>query len=231
MKIPGPSKWEIFKLMRPGGLLDGADFFEVGAELHKRYGSLCRLPGFAGKTDVVFVYEPEDIGKIFRSDGKYPIRQFLDSLTYHREVCRKDIFGVSTGLVADQGESWWAMRQKVNPVLMKPQAAKVYVPKVDEISTDFVNLIQASKDSGNRLDDDFLPLLGKWALESMCSLTMDVRIGLLGEQRNPRADNLMQLIKKFFEYSYQLDVLPSIWKYYKTPMFKAAMKNHDAIIE
>lgn len=115
--------------------------------------------------------------------------------------------------------------------MMQPRATKVYVPKIDDISMDFIRKIESLKDSNNQLSDDFLPLLKKWALESVCYISMDVRIGLLGEKENPEADKFVKTLIRFFEYTYQLDMLPSIWKYYKTPLFKKSMKNNDDMTE
>lgn len=115
--------------------------------------------------------------------------------------------------------------------MMQPRATKVYVSKMDEISKDFVNKIQNMKDQDNRLTQQFLPLLGKWALESVCYVSLDLRIGLLQDQEDPKAVKFMRDLKLFFEYSYQLDILPSIWKFYKTKTFYAAMKAQDDITE
>lgn len=100
-----------------------------------------------------------------------------------------------------------------------------------QISRDIVKTIQASKDAENRLTDDFLPLLNKWALESVAYVFMGIRIGLLGDKKDPIAEKFMKNVKYFFDYTYKLDVEPSIWKFYKTPTFKAAMKNTDETIE
>lgn len=134
-------------------------------------------------------------------------------------------------LFSRQGKDWWDLRQKVNPVMMQPRATKVYVPKIDEISLDFVQKIDSLKDASNRVSDDFLPLLRKWALESVSYISMDIRMGLLGEREDPVATKFMKTLDGFFDFSYQLDILPSLWKYYKTPTFKRAMKNNDEMVE
>lgn len=134
-------------------------------------------------------------------------------------------------LISRQGKDWWDLRQKVNPVMMQPRATKVYVPKIDEISLDFVQKIDSLKDASNKVSDDFLPLLRKWALESVSYISMDIRMGLLGAREDPVATKFMKTLDGFFDFSYQLDILPSLWKYYKTPTFKRAMKNNDEMVE
>lgn len=51
-----------------------------------------------GKTDIVFVYAPEDIEKIYRNEGQNPIRQGFDSMVYYRTVYRSDFYKKSLGL-------------------------------------------------------------------------------------------------------------------------------------
>lgn len=114
---------------------------------------------------------------------------------------------------------------------MMPKATKVYVPKMDEISNDFVKKLQKSLNADGSAPDIFLPLLNKWALESVCYISLDIRIGLLGDEENPVAVQFMEQIKMFFEHMYKLDMLPSLWKLYKTPTFKASMKNMHEMTE
>lgn len=38
---------------------------------------------------------------------------------------------------------------------------------------------------------------------------------------------LLQLIGEFFEQSVKLEFEPSLWRYFKTPMFKRQMKTLD----
>lgn len=115
--------------------------------------------------------------------------------------------------------------------MMNPKTTKVYVPKIDEISTDFLDKLYGLRSADNKVPKNFLNLLNMWALESVCYISMDTRIGLFGEQENPIAKKFVDNLKLFFEHTYQLDILPSIWKFYKTPMFKAHMKNMDEMVE
>lgn len=43
--------------------------------------------------------------------------------------------------------------------------------------------------------------------------------------------DVFQLIKQFFVVTFEYDIQPSIWRYYKTPGFKKAMKIYEAIGE
>lgn len=130
-----------------------------------------------------------------------------------------------------QGESWWKFRQAVNPIMMKPKTTKLYVPKMDEISTDMLDKLHNRRGANGEVPEDFLVYLNKWALESVCYISLDIRIGLLGDKENPTALQFMNTLKLFFEYSYKMDILPSAWKWYKGATYKAAMKNMHEMTE
>lgn len=146
------------------------------------------------------------------------------NLSFFENLINNFVFAIS------QGKEWWEFRHQVNQIMMQPKATKLYVPKFDEISGDFVNKIQSLKDQ-NKLEEKFLPLLTKWSLENQCYLFMDLRIGLLDDQRNPIAEQFLVSLGQFFKDTFVLDTLPSIWKLYKTKTFKLAMKNMDQVVE
>lgn len=99
--IPGPTKWDLIKLFRPGGSFNTKHLSEIQREFKNRFGNLVKLPGMLGKNDVLFVYEPEDMEKIYRTEGQYPIRRGLDSINYYRRELRKDIFNKTGGLATE----------------------------------------------------------------------------------------------------------------------------------
>lgn len=115
--------------------------------------------------------------------------------------------------------------------MMKPNAMRRYVPKMDEIAEDFIHKMYSMRGSNDMLPEDFLLYLRKWSLEAICQINFDLRIGLLGDKEDPVANKFLRNVTLIFEHSYQLDVLPSIWKLFKTPLFKEAMKNLDELNE
>ena len=88
----------MFMWFRPGGKLHNQPITVMQQLFLEKFGNLCKLPGFFGKPDVVFVYEPEDMEKVFRTEGVYPIREGIESVEYFRRELRKDVFSISTGL-------------------------------------------------------------------------------------------------------------------------------------
>ena len=107
--------------------------------LHTDYGKLVKIPQILGKPVMLFTNDPNDIELVFRTEGQWPQRKGIDSMTHYRKNLRADIFGDHAGLVIDQGEKWQSFRTIVNPVLMQPKIVQHYVPVVDEIVRQFLN--------------------------------------------------------------------------------------------
>lgn len=83
----------------PGGDFYNVDIDKVHEKIHKKYGPLVKMPGFLGRKEFVVSYEPEDFEKIYRTEGPWPYRMGLDTLSYWRRNVRKDIFKKFRGLV------------------------------------------------------------------------------------------------------------------------------------
>lgn len=71
---------------------------------------------------------------------------------------------------------------------------------------------------------DFLDYLNEWALESIALIMLNKRLGIM---ENPEASKINKLAKQVFDYSFEYDVLPGIWRVYKTPGFMKAMKTYE----
>jgi cytochrome P450 family 12 len=86
--------------------------------------------------------------------------------------------------------------------------------------------MRAIRDEKNEMPADFIETLNEWSLESIALIALDTRLNLL-KGNNPEAQRLYELVKEVFTATYEFDIQPSIWRYYKTPAFKRAMKSFD----
>lgn len=69
-------------------------------KLYKQYGPLVKLSGLLGRPDMVFLYDADEIEKVFRNEELMPHRPSMPSLNYYKHVLRKDFFGESAGVIA-----------------------------------------------------------------------------------------------------------------------------------
>lgn len=117
---------------------------------------------------------------------------------------------------------------------MKPRNTVLYVPKIDEIAIDFIKKrVMPLRDEKNEMPSNFADEFNKWALESICYIAVNSRVGVLDEdiEKNQDAKKLIEFIREFFSLVYQLDIEPSMWRYIKTPKFHKLMKVMDGINE
>lgn len=68
-------------------------------KLHQEYGDIVKIGGMLGRRGQLFIYDPNDFEKVFRNEGKWPLRWGLDSFEYYRQNYRPELFGNTGGLV------------------------------------------------------------------------------------------------------------------------------------
>ncbi|XP_059608190.1 probable cytochrome P450 12b2, mitochondrial [Phlebotomus argentipes] len=219
--IPGPSTFNMFRSFMPGGRFHSLQFSDVHRALSAEHGPIYKIRGAFGRKDMIVVVDPKDFEIVFRTEGTFPQRSGLDCLAYYWKHYKKDLYAVSLGLVSEQGQRWWDLRQKVNGVMMKPQSTKRYTSAIDEVSRDFVQKLHNLRDSNLETPADLFFHLNVWAFESIANITINMRLGLLNENnKDKNIHKLMDNIKTFFQLLNELDIQPSVWKLYRTPKFK-----------
>lgn len=84
----------------PGGKLYKVPFVDLQTYLYEKNGPIVRVPGIFGKNDTIWLFDPIDFEKVFRTEGQWPFRLELDSLSYCSVKTRPDIYGDITGGLA-----------------------------------------------------------------------------------------------------------------------------------
>jgi cytochrome P450 family 12 len=116
--------------------------------------------------------------------------------------------------------------------MMQPKTVKVYIPSVDSISQEFIAKIKKIRDGKSETPANFGNEVNRWSLESIACIALDTRLGIINDDTiDENAQTIISGIRDFFDYAYQLDVLPSIWRYYSTPTFKKFVVTSDKLTE
>uniref|UniRef100_A0A8D8DJQ9 Cytochrome P450 CYP12A2 n=4 Tax=Culex pipiens TaxID=7175 RepID=A0A8D8DJQ9_CULPI len=113
--------------------------------------------------------------------------------------------------------------------MLQPKTIRLYVDKLDEVAQEFMGVIREIRDEKNELPADFNQWLNRWALETMGVLALDTRLGVLDKEMSTEISNIVKYNREVLELMYQLDILPSIWKFYKTKSFKRLMTLFDEV--
>ncbi|XP_026681996.1 probable cytochrome P450 49a1 [Diaphorina citri] len=133
--------------------------------LRAQYGDIVRIGGLLGRPDMVFLYDADEIEKVFRNEELMPYRPSMPSLNYYKHVLRKDFFGDVAGVIAVHGQQWYDFRSKVQQPMLQPRVAKLYVTPIEETAIAFVERIKSLRDENSELPSDFLNEIHKWSLE------------------------------------------------------------------
>lgn len=78
--------------------LDEVDL--VSRRLHKQYGDIVKIEKILGRPDMVFLFDADEIERVFRHEDSLPYRPSMPSLNYYKHVLRKDFFGDMGGVIA-----------------------------------------------------------------------------------------------------------------------------------
>jgi cytochrome P450 family 12 len=73
----------------------------VHEKLNSRYGDVVKVSHLPGRRDLLFLFNPDDIAKMLRSEIIWPVRPGLESLTYYRTVTKRDFFEGKGGLLTE----------------------------------------------------------------------------------------------------------------------------------
>ena len=73
---------------------------QVSKRLYKEYGDIVKIEGLLGRPDMVFIYDANEIERIFRQEERMPYRPSMPSLNYYKHVLRKEFFENNAGVIA-----------------------------------------------------------------------------------------------------------------------------------
>lgn len=131
------------------------------------------------------------------------------------------------------------MRKIVNPILMQPRVAKLYIQHMDDISKEFLKRIDylLAQTSRGEMPQNFMNEIYKLTFESIAYIAIDKRFGNAQEfvghcccsnknfigtiaNTNTESQKLISATVEMFELLHKLDIEFSLWKLYSTPTWK-----------
>lgn len=115
---------------------------------------------------------------------------------------------------------------------MQPKIVKSYIPMIDSIVNDFMRNIPDIQSDNGEMPGNFNEYLNRWSLESITAIALEKRLGLMDfNKANDAADKITTMIRKIFKLSMDLEIKPSIWRWYKTKEFKELMQAYNDLTE
>nr|UZE89823.1 cytochrome P450 CYP301A1 [Chrysoperla zastrowi sillemi] len=235
--IPGPrpipllgNTWRLLPII---GQYQIADFANVCDILHKEYGKICKLSGLVGRPDLLFVYDANEIEKVYRHEGPTPYRPSMPCLVYYKSVVRKDFFGDLPGVVGVHGEPWREFRTRVQKPVLQLHTVRKYIEPIEVVTNDFIQRMNEMKDENDEMPSDFDNEIHKWALECIGRVALDVRLGCLDPNLSP--DSETQKIIDAAKYALRnvaiLELKMPFWRYIPSSLWTKYVKNMNYFIE
>ncbi|XP_017485040.1 PREDICTED: probable cytochrome P450 12c1, mitochondrial [Rhagoletis zephyria] len=230
--IPRLTRYQMFRGFVKGGEFVNLSLNDFLFKCREKFGDIYRMAGVIGQPDTVVLFSVDDFGKIFRTEGKWPSRPGTDAIRYYRES-RKDGFFIETGGLNAEGEKWGAFRNQVNPILMHPKNAKLYLEPLQNVNLEFVKRIRDIRDPHiHEVPDNFFEDINHLAFDSIGVVALDYDFGLT--RKNPDSKDAKLLCKHmsaFLKSIYDLGIKPSFYKYIKTPTYRRFEESMDLMFD
>ncbi|KAL2715969.1 hypothetical protein V1478_013645, partial [Vespula squamosa] len=148
-EIPGPkpipilgNTWRMLPLI---GKYEISDTAKISRLFYEEYGKIVRLSGLIGRPDLLFVYDADEIEKIYRQEGPTPFRPSMPCLVHYKSVIRKDFFEDIGGVVGVHGAPWKKFRTRVQKPVLQPQIVKKYITPIETVTSDFIKRYSARR--------------------------------------------------------------------------------------
>lgn len=127
-----------------------------------------------------------------------------------------------------QGVDWYNTRTAINPVLMKPQIVKSYIPTIDSIVNEFLHNIPSMQDDRGEMPANFSEYLNLWSLESITAIALEKRLGLTKfDNSSELGKKIAKAVRDIITRGLEFEMKPSIWRYYETKSFKELMRAYN----
>ncbi|MPC32640.1 Cytochrome P450 302a1, mitochondrial [Portunus trituberculatus] len=97
----------------------------------QQFGPIVR-ENLPGNTNLVYLFDPEDIEAMYAKEGRYPSRRSHLALQKYR-LDRPHMFSTG-GILPTNGKHWWELRRRAQKSMNKVSAVTSRLPQVDEAS-------------------------------------------------------------------------------------------------
>ncbi|KAK6631282.1 hypothetical protein RUM44_005808 [Polyplax serrata] len=224
--IPGPKSFPIFgTLFHYLPFIGKYKFDELhrnGLKKYREFGSIVReeiVPG----TNIVWIFTPEDIQELFRTEGRYPQRRSHLAIDHYRKSVRH-LYN-NGGLLPTNGPEWHRLRTTFQKGLSSLHNVRSYLPCVNEVVDDFVQYVAEKR----RSNEDFLPQLSRAFLEILGLIAFDIRLNSFTEaelQPSSTTSRLLDAALTINSCILKTDNGLGMWRFWDTPLYNNLKRGH-----
>ncbi|GJQ70311.1 putative cytochrome p450 [Trypoxylus dichotomus] len=182
-----------------------------------RYGSIVREE-MVPKVNIVWLFKPEDIETLFRTEGKYPQRRSHLALEKYR-LDKPNIYNTG-GLLPTNGPEWLRLRSVLQKGLSSPISVQNFLPSTNNIVQDWLLRI---KELSQQPNVDYLPELSRLFLELTCMVAFDLRLDCFSKRELKPSSRTSKLIEAALVTNsciLKTDNGPQLWRKFDTPLYR-----------
>ncbi|XP_062043908.1 cytochrome P450 11B2, mitochondrial-like [Lepus europaeus] len=178
----------------------------IHLEMHRNFQELGPIFRYdlAGR-QVVSVMLPEDVERLQQVESQHPQRMYPEPWVAYRQHR-----GQKCGVFLLNGPEWRSNRLKLNPVILSPKAVEKFIPMVDVVAREFLQVLQEKVQQNARgsLTMDVRPRILNYTIEASNFALFGERLGLLGQSMSPVSLNFTQGLEAMFRSTVELMFLP-----------------------
>lgn len=199
---------------------------EASFKKYQTYGPISR-ECLNGIQKAVSLYDPKDIEKVFRHEGKFPKRPGIQFLEEYRKL--RPQWYKSGGLSVLEGEEWGDFRVNVQQTLLRPKSVMKYLEPMDGVANDMIKRMKKLRNEMGEVPE-YLSELYRWSLESLASMALDKRLGCLDDdiKEDSEAMRMIRAAHGTFQGMNDLLFVPlRIWKYIPIKTWRKFIEAQD----
>ncbi|KAK3858045.1 hypothetical protein Pcinc_035734, partial [Petrolisthes cinctipes] len=242
-QLPGPRSWPIvgcLPYMLRHKAFDPQRVYLFWKAVRQEFGPIFRKD-MPGHPRLVFITQPEDLETLLRSTMYNPLRPGMASLKKIRSGGGADgnthlhdhIFQGRAGILAEQEDEWWRVRRVVQRPVTSGALVSRYLPQMDNVAKEFISRIRMLRDESGEVPDSFNTELYKWALESLGTIALDRRLGLLDDEDLPTTSQSLRLIHLAQQLLTALHETENVklWQYFPTDSIRKLQEAHQVFTD
>lgn len=121
------------------------------------------------------------------------------------------------------------MRTKLTSQITSPRVLKAFLPSLNHICNDFIDLLRAKRDADTNVIYNFQNTVNSFGLEAVCTLMLGKRMGFLSQNPPENVAKLAAAVKTLFITQRDSSYGCSMWKYMPTKTYRDYVRTEDTI--
>lgn len=136
---------------------------------------------------------------------------------------------LSLSILGRQGETWHHLRTKLTSQITSPRVLHAFLPTLNTICDDFIELLKAKRDPTTNMVENFQDVVNLLGLEAVCTLMMGRRMGFLSADPPENVRTLAAAVKMLFITQRDTAYGFGLWKYIPTSTYRDFVNTEDTI--